>query len=282
MDTKKKIAVVLGGGGLKPYAALPLFTYLKEMNVEPDLLVGCSGGAIVASLIASGYSPGEILDNFVPRIHKSLYKRNWRAILSFANLPFGKMDRTSALFDPDRLLNLLREFLGERKIEECTPRTIFQATDYLTGEGFSIEKGDLVTCVNASAALYPFFPPVQLGGKWLFDGGFSAPVPVLQTIKYGADIVIVVDFMEKIQPDPKGAYQTMMHISNLFAKTIIAQQMALSIALHHSEIFYIKVNFERDISIWQTECIPEILEAGRLALEKSREELEFVLKANHK
>lgn len=111
----------------------------------------------------------------------------------------------------------------------------------------------------------------------MFDGGFSAPVPVLQTIKYGADIVIVVDFMEKIQPDPKGAYQTMMHVSNLLAKTIISQQMALSIALHNAEIFYIKVPFETDISIWQTERIPEILEAGQLAIDRSKEELEFLL-----
>jgi len=277
MADRKKIAVVLGGGGLKPYASLPLFTYLKEKNLEIDLLVGCSGGAIIAALIGSGYSPDEIQKDFVTRIQKSLFKRNWRAILSFANLPFSKMDRTSALFNPERLVNLLREFMGNKRIEECSPRTIFQATDYLTGEGFSIEKGDLVSCVNASAALFPFFPPVQLGGKWLFDGGFSAPVPVLQAIKFGADVVIVVDFLEKIQPDPQGAFQTMIHISNLLAKTIVRQQMALSIALHHAEIFYIKVNFERDISIWQTECLPEILEAGKLALEKSKAELELLL-----
>ncbi len=43
-----KLAIVLGGGGIKPYAALPLITFLQEQQIPVDMLVGCSGGSIIA------------------------------------------------------------------------------------------------------------------------------------------------------------------------------------------------------------------------------------------
>ena len=273
----KKVAVVLGGGGLKPFAALPLFSFLKENGVEIDLLVGNSGGAILSSAIGSGYSTEYILEKVVPKINKSLFIRNWRAILSFANLPFGKMERHSALFKPDRLLSLMKEFLSDRKIEDLSPRTVFQATDYLTGENVLLEKGDLVKSVYASSAIYPFLPPIQIDGRWLFDGGYTAPIPVLPAIRFGADVIIVVDFFEKIQPDPKGAFNAIMHITKILTKSIASNQMALSINLMDAELFYIKVNFEKYISIWETESLPAILEAGQLAVDKAKNELKLIL-----
>jgi len=53
---KPRIGVVIGGGGLKCLAAVSLFEFLNEKDIDVDLLVGCSGGAIMAALYGAGYN----------------------------------------------------------------------------------------------------------------------------------------------------------------------------------------------------------------------------------
>src|SRR5512138_151532 len=97
---RPKIAVVLSGGGLKPLAALPLFDFLEREAVVPDLLVGCSGGGIVAAMRAAGFSCSEILEIAQSRVRPDVFKKEWRAFLGVLGLPFGRFDRTIGLFKP--------------------------------------------------------------------------------------------------------------------------------------------------------------------------------------
>lgn len=268
-----KIAVVLGGGGIKPYSAIPLISFLAEHNLPVDLLVGCSGGSIMVSLWASGYSTDQMLHEVVPKISKKTFKVNWRAFLAVANLPFGRLDRESALVHAGPIQNFMKELWGDTRLEDLRPKTILQVTDFTTGEGIGLESGVLADCVYASSAIYPLLPPIRMGDRWLFDGGFTAPVPILQAIKHPVDIIIVVDFLEKVQDNPQGVFDNLMHTGKLNAKTITASQMALSISLHQAEIIYMKVEFEKFISFWEIEKFPYILDAGEKALAKIKDEL---------
>jgi len=47
---KKKIGLVLGSGGIKCFAAISILKFLKKNNIPIDLVVGCSGGSIVATM----------------------------------------------------------------------------------------------------------------------------------------------------------------------------------------------------------------------------------------
>ncbi len=268
-----KVAVVVGGGGLKPFAAVPLFEFLKKMDIPIDLLVGCSGGSILSALHAMGFSGDEIIEKFVPLIRKSLFRKNWRAVLALSSLPFGKLDRTSALLLQKPVLEFAKSVFGNRQLEDLSPKTVFQVTDFQTGEGMGLERGNLATCVYASSAIFPFFPPVQINGRWLFDGVYSAPVPILQAVKRNADVIIVLDFLEKINENPSGVMDSMMHLSKLYAKTIMSNQMALSLNIHGAEIIYMKVKFEKYVSIWETDSFPVIFKAGHLALDRIKDDL---------
>ena len=55
MPDKRKIALVIGSGGVKCAAAIGLLRVLRREDITLDLLVGCSGGSIYASNIALGY-----------------------------------------------------------------------------------------------------------------------------------------------------------------------------------------------------------------------------------
>jgi len=268
-----KVALVLGGGGIKPYALIPLLRFLEKNNITPNLLVGCSGGAILGALLASGYSPDEIVNNIVTRINKDLFKPDFRALASMVRLPFSKMDKERAFIKAAPIRKLFRELFGHRRIEELRVKTIIQATDFQTGEGVGIESGDLADSVYASSAIFPLLPAMKIGERWLFDGGFSAPVPVLQAVRHSPDIILVADFLEKLSPDPQGYFESAVHTGKIYTKTIAAAQTCLSINLHEGEVVYIKVIFDKYISIWETEKMPAILDAGEIALERVKGEI---------
>ncbi|NQV19763.1 MAG: patatin-like phospholipase family protein [Armatimonadetes bacterium] len=60
---RKKIGLVLGSGGIKCFAAISILKFLKQNNIPVDLVVGCSGGSIVATMWGAGYSPEQIEEN---------------------------------------------------------------------------------------------------------------------------------------------------------------------------------------------------------------------------
>jgi len=273
-----KVAVVLGGGGIKPYSAIPLINFLKDNDIPVGLLVGCSGGGIMVSLWAAGYTTDQIMTDIAPRLTRSAFKVNWKAILGMANLPGGQLNMQSALIRSDRIRKIMRGIWGDRRLEDLKPKTILQVTDFQTGEGFGLESGLLADCVYASSAIFPLLPAIKLGGRWLFDGGFTAPVPVLQAVKHKADIIIAVDFFEKVQEDPRGIFDNLMHTMSVSAKTLMATQMALSIDLDNADIIYMKVQFDEQIAFWDIEKFPEILSAGENALAKIKDDVLMVYK----
>lgn len=272
-----KVALVLGGGGLKPYSVIPLLKFLESNNIKLHLMVGCSGGAIMTALLASGYSPDEIVNSIVGRLNKNLFKTDFRALASMARLPLSRMNKENAFIKSGPIRKLFRELYGNRRIEDLRLKTILQATDFATGESVGLERGDLADSVYASSAIFPLLPAVKLGEQWLFDGGFSAPVPVLQAVKHNPDIIIVVDFQEKISSNPQGYYEAAIHTGKIYTKTITAAQNCLSIDLHGGEVINANIVFDRYISIWEIDKMPAILKAGEKALEKVKGEIMLAL-----
>lgn len=274
-----KIAVVLGGGGIKPYAAIPLISFLNEHKITVDLLVGCSGGSILASLWASGYTTEQMLHEVAPSLKKSTFKPNIKAVMALANLPFGLIDKESAMIHAGPIRKFMKGLWGETRLEDLKIKTILQTTDFHTGQGIGLESGLLADCVYASSALFPLLPVIKMGDRWLFDGGFSSPVPILQALKHQPDIIIAVDFLEKSKEDPIGIFDNLVHAGKLMAKTLTCNQTALSLDMYDAEIIYMKVQFDEFISFWEIEKFPLILEAGNQALDKIRDE--FLLAYKH-
>lgn len=268
-----KIALVLGGGGIKPYSVIPLLKFLESNKILLDLIVGCSGGAIGSAMLAYGYSPDDMIRIASTRLNRKLFRPDFKVLASIAGLPFGKLDKERTLIKPGPLRKLLRELFDFRRIEELKIKTILQATDFRTGEGVGLETGDLAESVYASSAIFPLLPAAKLGDRWLFDGVFSAPVPVLQAIKHKPDIIIAIDFRERLSPDPRGFYETTLHYGKIYAKTIAASQTCLTLNLTEGDVIYIKVVFDQYISIWDTDKLPMILAAGEIALEKAKDEI---------
>ena len=61
---KKKIGLVLGGGGAKAIIYLGFYEVLNENGIEIDYIAGTSMGAIIGAAIALGYKPQELQEYF--------------------------------------------------------------------------------------------------------------------------------------------------------------------------------------------------------------------------
>ena len=102
---KPRVALVIGSGSVKCAAALGLMNVLERENINIDLVVGCSGGAIYASLIALGWSIQKATNTTIKMWTREITsKRNTTAILQLVFPKFFKFDETFGLID-DKIIN---------------------------------------------------------------------------------------------------------------------------------------------------------------------------------
>ena len=74
VEGRKRVGLVLGGGGAKGAAHIGVLKVLEEAGIPIDYIAGTSMGAIVGGLYAIGYSPQEI-DSLVAL-------QDWQLLLS--------------------------------------------------------------------------------------------------------------------------------------------------------------------------------------------------------
>ena len=116
---RPKIGVVLGSGGIKALASIPLFDFLYEAGIDIDLLVGCSGGGVIASLRGAGYDTDQMRKFAYDIWVRELFtKVDYRSALAIPNLPFGRFDQSSGILKTEGIHGALQHMFGERRFEE--------------------------------------------------------------------------------------------------------------------------------------------------------------------
>ncbi|UCF65776.1 MAG: patatin-like phospholipase family protein [bacterium] len=272
---KPKIGVVVGSGGMKALSSIALFEFLDEVQIDVDLLIGCSGGSSVLASWACGNN-AEVMTEQAYKFwgNKDLLTRtDYRTLLSIAGLPFGRFDKSRGLLKSDLALKAYDEMFGERRIEDLRIRTMFQTTDLLSGEPVMLSKGLLRDAVYASGALFPLLPALCIDGRWLMDGVYSSPLPVLEAVNNDMDVVIAMTYEERTTSESRGFVPYFMRCQGYSHHWLQRNQTALSVEMHHHEIVFINVVFDKFISLRSVRRIPEILEKGKKAVEQKKEEI---------
>lgn len=271
---RPKIGVVVGSGGIKAMACNGLFDFFEEANIDVDLLIGCSGGSIFSGLWASGYTAQETRD-----ISKTLWTRelfskiDFRSLFSIAGLPFGRFRINDGLIKPEVIQKTFQKVYGDKKLEDLPRRMLVQTTDVLSGEPVLLSSGMLWEAVYASGSLFPFMPPYSINGRYLMDGVFSSPLPVMEAIRENMDVIVAVSFEEITDQKPRGFVQAAMRNIEHSHKWLLRYQNAMAINMHHYEIIFINVVFDRIIGLKAIHRIPEILETGDRAVHEKKEEI---------
>ena len=222
IERRPKVGVVLGGGGLKSLAAIALFEFLSDAQIDIDLLVGCSGGGIVAALRGAGYESAQMREFITQLLNKKLFRHvDYRSVAGIAKLPFGRFDKSSGILKAEPFQRIYRRVFGDLRLEELQPETILQATDYQTGEGVVLSTGLVADAVYASGAVFPILPPICIEGRWFVDGAYCSNVPVMEAVKRNMDVIIAVVLEEKFAPDPHGFLECYYTIHKTLTRSLV-------------------------------------------------------------
>ena len=178
--TKSKIGLALGSGSARGWAHIGVIRALAEEGIEPDIITGCSIGA----LVGAAYAKGELgeLEDWVRQL-------KWKEIVDLMDINF----LGGGFLKGDKLIYFFQKGTKDIDIEDLDIQYGAVTTDFDSGREIWLQNGSLLDAVRASIALPGLFTPVERDGRWHVDGGLVNPVPVSLCRAMGAEIVIAVN-----------------------------------------------------------------------------------------
>lgn len=195
-------AFVMGGGGNLGAVQVGMLRAVLERGIEPDVIIGCSVGAINGAALAA-----EPTLNGARRIASMWLDLDGEALCPSGRLSTIKLlsRKTTAMASNDGLRELLERGVSYTRFEEARIPLHVVATSMATGRARWFSSGPLVEPILASAALPAVFPPVQIDGEWFIDGGVVDNVPVRKALELGVTRLVIfhVGNFDKPRPHPR-------------------------------------------------------------------------------
>ncbi|OHC62601.1 MAG: patatin [Rhodocyclales bacterium GWA2_65_20] len=176
---KPRIGLVLGSGSARGWSHIGIIRALAEAGIEPDMICGCSIGA----LIGAAYADGELdkLETWVRGLA-------WKDVLGLLDVSLS-----GGLLKGDKLMAFFERHFVDCDFAALPLPFACVATELATGREVWLREGSVAAAVRASIALPGLFTPTMRDGRLLVDGGLVNPVPVSLCRAMGADVVIAVD-----------------------------------------------------------------------------------------
>ena len=224
-------AFVLSGGSSLGAIQVGMLHALFERDIEPDLIVGTSVGAINGAFIASR----------PPTVETAVALADvWsglRRSIVFPASPLtgfaGFIGRSDHLVPDTKLRRVITRHLDADRLEDMPVALHVIVTDVLSGREVRLSRGPAVDAVMASAAIPGVFRPVRFAGRQLIDGGVSDNTPLSHAVALGADEIYVLPtgYACALTEHPRGALAMLLHAMSV----MIAQRLYVEIALYRAD-----------------------------------------------
>jgi NTE family protein len=264
MNAKKRIALVIGSGGIKCAAAIGLWRVLQEENIPVDHIVGCSGGSMYGTLIADNAKVGD-MEAWSRVLWTSDIMQGYTENLKASKDGTLRFNERSGLVDDSALNKKLENVFGKLSFSDLQLPLKIVATDMLNGEKVILSEGNLFEAIRASVAIPIIFPPWEVGGRLLIDGAASDPLPVDVAIQDGADIIIAMGFTLDYRSRFRSMTAVQEQLNNIYMNNILTSTYAFYNLAHHAEIFPVIPEFEGTLSMFDVDKIPYVIECGEQA-----------------
>ena len=248
-NTRKKVGVVLSGGGAKGMAHIGVLKVLEKAGIPVDIVTGTSMGSIIGGLYAIGYN-SHSLDSMV-RVQDWGYVitdkedlRNqsltdWQKQNTYffsTGITIGKKDMNAGgIIRGKNLAELFTQLcVGYTDSLDFTRDLPIPfacaATDIITNDEVDFHSGRLPQAMRASMAIPAAFSPVRLGDKVLVDGGLKNNYPADLAREMGADIIIgvTVQGAPKTAEDMGGAMSIISQIVDVNCKNKLDENLAIT------------------------------------------------------
>jgi len=185
-----KTIFVLSGGGSQGSIQVGMLKALYERGIVPDEIIGTSVGAVNGAFVASRPQTVQTIQE-LETLWRGLRRRDVFP-LSPARGLMGLVGADSGFVPAHALRKLVADNARMKRLEDGYVPLHVIATEILTGLEVCLSKGELVPAVLASAAIPAVFPPVEIDGVALVDGGVSNNAPISHCTTLGADTIYVL------------------------------------------------------------------------------------------
>ncbi len=187
------ISLVLSSGGARGLAHIGVIQVLEEHGYVIRSISGSSMGALIGGIYAAGE-----LDTYAQWVC-ALDRLD---VIRLLDVSFGGR----AIFKGEKIINTLRELIGDRNIEDLPISFTAVATDLDESKEVWLSSGPLFDAIRASIAFPTIFSACRYKGRTLVDGGLLNPVPIAPTLHDMTDLTIAVSlsgknkFMQEVSP----------------------------------------------------------------------------------
>ena len=280
---RPSVALVLGGGGAKGFAELPVLEMLEQMDIPIDMIVGTSFGSVVGGLYAAGYSISEIY-SFINDVEWSPLFSDYEvspyeSILGNHSLYNNMINLT---FDLDMSLKLGKGVSNGQNVYQMLKKLTLKypsnmdfnelyipfrpvTTDMLNGEAVIFDHGDLAEAIRASMSIPGIFEPCEIDGHYYMDGGLRYNLPIKVAKDMGYDIIIAVDISQQIRDNPD-VYDSNPAVAIL--NTITIAQATITKSMMQDATIVISPDMSA-FSTFDFKKVDLIYNEGRIAAEKA-------------
>lgn len=177
-DRFPKVGLALSGGVAKVLAHVGILRALTEASVPIDAIAATSGGSIVGAFYAAGFDLSDMQD-----IARTL---SWKRLTRVTLPKLG-------LLSNDKLERFVTDRIGKKHFEDLAIPFAVVGADLTTGKKAVFTKGELGPAIRASCSIPQLFPPVQIDGHYICDGGLVEYLPIQTLDELGVDIKIGVN-----------------------------------------------------------------------------------------
>ena len=248
-EPRKKVALVLSGGGAKGVAHIGVLKVLERAGLPIDIITGTSMGSIVGGLYACG--------NDAARLDSIVRSQDWSIVLSdkedlrYQSLKERENYNTYAISTSLRLKKKRRNIgggfiLGKNigrlfntfttpyndSIDFNTLPIPFAcvATDIVDNSERVLHNGVLSEAMRASMSIPGAFSPVRKGQHVLVDGGLRNNYPADVAKEMGADYIVGVSVASKLRDADhlKSTSDILMQIVDFNTKNKLEENMDLT------------------------------------------------------
>jgi len=188
MSARPTVSLVLGSGGARGLAHIGIIEAIEQAGYEVRSIAGTSMGALVGGIYAAGR-----LDVYT-RWVTALSRIDVIRLLDFA------YDR-KGLFKGEKIINLLKDLIGDHEITRLPISFTAVATDLKTQKEVWFNRGPLFDAIRASISVPTIFTPYEYQGMQLVDGALVNPIPIAPTLHDQTDVTVAVNLNGP--PDPR-------------------------------------------------------------------------------
>ncbi len=215
------VALVLSSGGFRGMAHVGVIEVLQEHDVPIDLIVGSSAGSVVGALYADNPSATTLKKKLIHAKYDNLIDTSIVCALKAPFCPTGPIRGYA-------LQNFMYTHMHARDFEDLKIPLLVVTTSIQNNKMEILQTGPIIPAVHASAALPPYFAPVNMYENTFVDGGVISPVPVAVAKQYNPKLTIAVDISQ--QP-------SMAEVQNAFQIANRAMDIKFhALAVHQSNL----------------------------------------------